>query len=318
MGFVHQTKERILAGSSINRNEALRLSSEPHDELCSAADEIRKSFCGNSFDICTIINGKCGRCPEDCKFCAQSSRYKTEISEYPLLDADTIAEQAKKNADSGVMRFSIVTSGKRLSPSEVDSVCKSIAAIKARTDIGVCVSLGLLDEEDFRKLKSAGAERVHCNLESSESYFKSVCTTHTYAQKIETLKAAQRSGLSVCSGGIMGLGESMEDRIDMAITLRGLGIKSVPVNFLSPIHGTPYERNQPLSDEEKLRIIAVYRFILPDAYIRLAGGRGQIPDKGERCFRSGANAAISGDMLTTSGITTATDMKLIRRLGFIV
>lgn len=318
MGFVHQTKERILAGSSINRNEALRLSSEPLDELCSAADEIRKSFCGNSFDICTIINGKCGRCPEDCKFCAQSSRYKTEISEYPLLDADTIAEQAKKNADSGVMRFSIVTSGKRLSPSEVDSVCKSIAAIKARTDIGVCVSLGLLDEEDFRKLKSAGAERIHCNLESSESYFKSVCTTHTYAQKIETLKAAQRSGLSVCSGGIMGLGESMEDRIDMAITLRGLGIKSVPVNFLSPIHGTPYERNQPLSDEEKLRIIAVYRFILPDAYIRLAGGRGQIPDKGERCFRSGANAAISGDMLTTTGITTATDMELIRRLGFIV
>lgn len=318
MGFVHQTKERILAGSSINRNEALRLSSEPLDELCSAADEIRKSFCGNSFDICTIINGKCGRCPEDCKFCAQSSRYKTEISEYSLLDADTIAEQAKKNADSGVMRFSIVTSGKRLSPSEVDSVCKSIAAIKARTDIGVCVSLGLLDEEDFRKLKSAGAERVHCNLESSESYFKSVCTTHTYAQKIETLKAAQRAGLSVCSGGIMGLGESMEDRIDMAITLRGLGIKSVPVNFLSPIHGTPYERNQPLSDEEKLRIIAVYRFILPDAYIRLAGGRGQIPDKGERCFRSGANAAISGDMLTTSGITTATDMELIRRLGFIV
>lgn len=318
MGFVHQTKERILAGSSINRNEALRLSSEPLDELCSAADEIRKSFCGNSFDICTIINGKCGRCPEDCKFCAQSSRYKTEISEYPLLDADTIAEQAKKNADSGVMRFSIVTSGKRLSTSEVDSVCKSIAAIKARTDIGVCVSLGLLDEEDFRKLKSAGAERIHCNLESSESYFKSVCTTHTYAQKIETLKAAQRAGLSVCSGGIMGLGESMEDRIDMAITLRGLGIKSVPVNFLSPIHGTPYERNQPLSDEEKLRIIAVYRFILPDAYIRLAGGRGQIPDKGERCFRSGANAAISGDMLTTSGITTATDMKLIRRLGFIV
>lgn len=318
MGFVHQTKERILAGSSINRNEALRLSSEPLDELCSAADEIRKSFCGNSFDICTIINGKCGRCPEDCKFCAQSSRYKTEISEYPLLDADTIAEQAKKNADSGVMRFSIVTSGKRLSPPEVDSVCKSIAAIKTRTDIGVCVSLGLLDEEDFRKLKSAGAERVHCNLESSESYFKSVCTTHTYAQKIETLKAAQRAGLSVCSGGIMGLGESMEDRIDMAITLRGLGIKSVPVNFLSPIHGTPYERNQPLSDEEKLRIIAVYRFILPDAYIRLAGGRGQIPDKGERCFRSGANAAISGDMLTTSGITTATDMELIRRLGFIV
>lgn len=318
MGFVHQTKERILAGSSINRNEALRLSFEPLDELCSAADEIRKSFCGNSFDICTIINGKCGRCPEDCKFCAQSSRYKTEISEYPLIDADTIAEQAKKNADSGVMRFSIVTSGKRLSPSEVDSVCKSIAAIKARTDIGVCVSLGLLDEEDFRKLKSAGAERVHCNLESSESYFKSVCTTHTYAQKIETLKAAQRAGLSVCSGGIMGLGESMEDRIDMAITLRGLGIKSVPVNFLSPIHGTPYERNQPLSDEEKLRIIAVYRFILPDAYIRLAGGRGQIPDKGERCFRSGANAAISGDMLTTSGITTVTDMELIRRLGFIV
>ncbi len=292
------------------------LCSIPLDELCAAADEIRRYFCGNSFDICTIINGKSGRCSEDCKYCAQSAHYKTEIEEYPLLGTEEILRQAKYSADRGVLLYSIVTSGRKLSDAEVDNVCGSIRAIKENVKIEVCVSFGLLGEEQFRKIKAAGASRVHCNLESSSNYFGSVCTTHTYRNKIETLKAAKRAGLYVCSGGIMGLGETMKDRICMALTLRDMGVKSIPVNFLNPIPGTPYEENEPVSDDEKRRIIAIYRFLLPSAFIRLAGGRGLIQDKGEGCFCSGANAAISGDMLTTSGITIETDMKLLDKLGY--
>lgn len=309
-------KNKIIGGEKISRTEATELINAPLEELCKCADEIRKHFCKDGFDICTIINGKCGRCSEDCKFCAQSARYKTMIEEYPLLDTDEIVRQAKYNAERGVLRYSIVTSGKMLSDSDVDKVCESIKAIKSEVGIEVCVSFGLLGVEQFKKIKAAGASRVHCNLEASRNFFPSVCSTHTYDMKIETLKSARLAGLSICSGGIMGLGETMEDRIDMAFDLRELAVKSVPINFLNPIKGTPFENNPPLSDDEKRRIVAIYRFILPDASIRLAGGRGLIADKGEGCFRSGANAAISGDMLTTSGITIENDMKMLKKLGF--
>lgn len=317
MNFVEKMKEKVLQGDLLTREEAILLSREPLPELQEAANEIRETMCGNGFDICTIINGKCGRCSEDCKYCAQSAHYHTACTEtYPLLSTEEILEGARYNAERGVLRYSIVTSGKRLSEREVDQVCESIRRIKEETSIEVCVSFGLLDESQFRKIKAAGASRVHCNLESSARYFPEVCTTHTYEEKIETLKAARRAGLSVCSGGIMGLGETMEDRIDMVLTARELGVKSIPVNLLNPIPGTPYENNQPLTNEDACRCVAVFRFLIPDASIRLAGGRGLVGDKGEACFKSGANAAISGDMLTTAGITVETDMKLIEELGY--
>lgn len=316
MNVTSELKNRVLSGELLNRESILTLCQAPLDELCSAADEIRAHFCGNGFDLCTIVNGKSGRCSEDCKYCAQSAHYQTHVEEYSLLGTDEIVRQAKHHAEQGVLRYSIVTSGRKLGDADISQVCESIRAIKASTDIEVCVSFGFLDEAAFRKVKAAGASRVHCNLESSRSYFPTVCTTHTYDEKIETLQAARRAGLSICSGGIMGLGESMEDRIDMALTLRELGVKSIPINFLNPIPGTPFADNAPLSDEEKRRIVAIYRFILPNTSIRLAGGRGLIVDKGEGCFRSGANAAISGDMLTTAGITVETDLQLLDRLGY--
>lgn len=317
MNVVKELKEKALHGERITREEALVLSQVPLAELREAADEIRKMMCGNGFDLCTIVNGKCGKCSEDCKYCAQSAHYHTACSEtYPLLSAEELLEGARYNGARGVLRYSIVTSGKRLSNREVDQVCESIRRIKEETNIEVCVSFGLLDEMQFRKIKAAGASRVHCNLESSARYFPEVCTTHTYEEKIKTLKAARRAGLSICSGGILGLGETMEDRIDMVLTARELGVKSIPVNLLNPIPGTPYEKNRPLTNEEACRCVAVFRFLIPDASIRLAGGRGLVGDKGEACFRSGANAAISGDMLTTAGITVETDMELIKRLGF--
>ncbi|WP_449291372.1 biotin synthase BioB [Oscillibacter ruminantium] len=316
MNVTSELKNRVLSGELLNRESILTLCQAPLDELCSAADEIRAHFCGNGFDLCTIVNGKSGRCSEDCKYCAQSAHYQTHVEEYSLLGTDEIVRQAKHHAEQGVLRYSIVTSGRKLGDADISQVCESIRAIKASTDIEVCVSFGLLDEAAFRKVKAAGASRVHCNLESSRSYFPTVCTTHTYDEKNETLQAARCAGLSICSGGIMGLGESMEDRIDMALTLRELGVKSIPINFLNPIPGTPFADNAPLSDEEKRRIVAIYRFILPNTSIRLAGGRGLIVDKGEGCFRSGANAAISGDMLTTAGITVETDLQLLDRLGY--
>ena len=306
----------VLEGKRITREEALWLYQQPLDILAQKADKIRTHFCANRFDLCTIINGKSGRCSENCRFCAQSAHNHTCVQEYPLLPADEIVKQAKVNDQQGVLRYSIVTSGKRLSDEEVEKMCQTVRNIRSETGISVCVSFGLLSEAQYRKLKEAGVTRVHNNLETSRRNFRNICTTHTFDDKIKAIRAAQAAGLSVCSGGIMGLGETEEDRIDMAFTLRELEIDSVPVNMLNPIPGTPFEHNKKLTAEDMCRIVAVYRFILPHAAIRLAGGRGLLPDKGKSCFQSGANAAISGDMLTTAGITVQTDQKLLKELGY--
>lgn len=316
--MINKIKDKIISGEKITYNEALSLIETPLNELLEAADEIRKHFCSNIFDICSIINAKSGKCSENCKFCAQSAHYKTNISEYPLLDKEKIVENALYMAEKGVLRFSIVTSGKALTDNDVEILADTIKEIKSKSNISICASLGLLTDENFKKLKDAGLERVHNNLETSENFFSSVCTTHTFDDKINALKVALQSGLSVCSGGIIGLGESMQDRIDLAFSLKELGIKSVPLNILSPVKGTPYENNKPLSEEEILKTISIFRFILPDAFIRLAGGRAFLSDKGKKAFLSGANAAITGDMLTTYGISVDTDMQIIKETGYIV
>lgn len=316
--MINKIKDKIISGEKITYNEALLLINAPLKELLKAADEIRKHFCSNIFDVCSIINAKSGKCSENCKFCAQSAHYQTNINEYPLLDKDTIVKNALYMAEKGVLRFSIVTSGKTLTDKDVEILAETIKEIKLKSNISICASLGLLTDENFKKLKDAGLERVHNNLEASKNFFPDVCTTHTFDDKVNALKAALKSGLSVCSGGIIGLGESMQDRIDLAFSLKELGIKSVPVNILSPVKGTPYENNKPLSEEEILKTIAIFRFILPDAFIRLAGGRIHLSDKGKKAFLSGANAAITGDMLTTYGISVDTDMQIIKETGYIV
>ena len=308
--------EKVLKGEQVTKEDALYLYDQPLDELCENADKIRRHFCSSCFDLCTIINGKSGRCSENCKFCAQSAHNHTGVTEYPLLPDEEILAQAKANQQQGVLRYSIVTSGKQLSDTEVDRMCSLIRRIGKEAGISVCVSFGLLTEKQFRKLKAAGVSRIHNNLETSERNFPNICTTHSFQDKVQAIRAAQAAGLSVCSGGIMGLGESVEDRIDMALSLRELRIKSVPVNMLNPIPGTPFEKNERLTNEDMRRNVAVYRFILPHASIRLAGGRGLLPDKGKSCFTSGANAAISGDMLTTAGITVKTYLTLLKELGY--
>ncbi|MDO4287143.1 MAG: biotin synthase BioB [Eubacteriales bacterium] len=304
-------------GGKISREQALELAEAPLQELCTAANEIRKHFCGNGFDICTIINAKSGKCSENCKFCAQSAHYHTGAETYAMLDTQSIVAQAKNNDSRGVLRYSLVTSGKRLTADEVAQECESIRAVREQTGIAVCISNGLLDEASYRKLREAGATRVHNNLETSRRNFPNVCTTHTFDEKCNAIRAAKAAGLSVCSGGIVGMGETMEDRIDLVLELRELDVHSIPVNMLNPVPGTPYEHLPKLTNDDMCRIVAVFRFLIPDASIRLAGGRGLLPDKGRACFCSGANAAISGDMLTTAGITIETDMALLKELGYV-
>lgn len=313
---VKELKEKVMEGYLISKEEALELTQAPLEDIAKYADEIREHFCGNNFDICTIVNGKSGRCSEDCKYCAQSALCKAEVTEHPLLDEESLFRQAQYNADKGVLRYSIVTSGKKLNDKEIDLLCESIRTIKNKLSISVCASLGLLGKDAYLKLKDAGLSRIHNNLETSKDYFHNICTTHTYEEKVQSIKAAKEVGLEVCSGGIMGVGESMEDRIDLALALRELGVKSIPVNMLNPIQGTPFEKMDKLAPQEMRKIVSVFRFILPDSFIRMAGGRGLIEDKGRKCFQSGSNAAITGDMLTTAGISIENDLSTLKELGY--
>ena len=315
--MLKELTEKILNENyHITKKEAVYLITADLKELSLSAEKIRKKFCSNKFDMCSIINGKSGKCSENCKYCAQSAHYKTNIKEYPLLDSEQIFKEAKHNADKNVTRFAVVTSGKKLTDEEIDNVCRTYKKIKDNCKIMLCASMGLLSYEQFIKLKQAGVTRYHCNLETSRKFFPNICTTHTYDDKINAVLSAKKAGLEVCSGGIFGMGESFEDRIDMFFDIYNLGIKSVPVNVLNPIKGTPFENNKILSHEEISRTVAIARFILPDAFIRLAGGRLLFKDKGISMFSCGANATITGDMLTTSGTLIEEDFNTIKLLGF--
>ena len=316
MDVLETLANKVLAGDKLTRQEAEKLYQQPLASLCRTADELRRHFCGDGVDLCSIVNAKSGRCSENCRFCAQSAWYPTQIAVYPLRETEELVAEAKRQEAQGMLRYSIVTAGKRVTGEELDQICRAAERILQETSLSVCASVGLLGEADYRKLRQAGVDRVHNNLETSRQHFPHICTTHTFADKCAAIRAAQAAGLSVCSGGILGMGETAEDRIDLAFTLDELGVDSVPVNLLNGIPGTPLADQPRLAEEELRRTVAVWRFLLPRVTIRLAGGRGLLADKGEGCFRAGANGAISGDMLTTAGISGATDRQLLAGLGY--
>ncbi len=313
---VDKLKNSVINGYKLKKEDALSLIDAPLDELASAADEIRQEFCANKFDLCTLVNVKNGRCGEDCKFCAQSAHYDTDIEEYPLLSKAELKRQGKELVDAGAKRVSFVASGRKVTKREFEVLQDALKELIEEEGVHACVSFGLMNDEQINRLKEIGVDRVHNNLESSRKYFAEICTTHSYDEKLETIDFVKSHGINVCSGGIFGLGETFEDRIDLALTLRDLGVKSIPINILNPIKGTPVENNEVLSYDEVCRIIAIFRFINTDAFIRLAGGRLFLEDKGVRAFKSGANATISGNMLTTAGISIQDDFELIEELGF--
>lgn len=309
--------EQIIAGHSTTRQEADALANwENLDELCDAADKICRHFEGTQVDSCSIVNARSGMCGEDCKWCAQATRHNTGCQTYNFLDEEEVLKAARHNQKEGIRRFSLVTSGRAINRKDMEVFCRIFKRLSEETDLYLCASMGLIGQEEMQMLADAGVKRYHCNMETSSSYFPKLCTTHTPQDKIDTIRRARNCGMDVCSGGIIGMGETMSDRIDFAFELREIGVDSVPVNILNPIPGTPLENTPLISEEDIIRTVAVWRFILPDKALRYAGGRLRLKHESMlRTFRGGMNGALMGDMLTTVSNQIADDRKLFAEAG---
>ena len=310
--------EKVKAGHNVTFYEARLAANSPDKQtLYKVADDIRRHFRGDHFQTCSIINARSGRCSEDCKWCAQSHKHHTGIDEYPLIEAQAAIDMAIHNAKKGVGRFSLVTSGRRLTDKEIDHVVDIYHKVAQQTNIDLCASMGLLSKPQLQKLYDAGLRHYHCNVESAPSFFPTLCSTHTTEEKLQTIRWAQEVGFGICSGGIIGMGETMDQRIEMAVFLRDdAHAVSIPVNVLVPIKGTALEDRPPLSPEEILTTFAIFRLCNPKAEIRMAGGRVKFVDHQEEAIACGVDASIVGDMLTTIGTGGIDDdMRLFRGCG---
>ena len=314
---IEKYKNRILAGHKLEFGEALELATTADSaKLYQAADELRRKLHNNSLDLCSIVNAKSGKCSEDCKFCAQSSHYDVEVVTYDTVDVVKAVTLAQENERHGIQRFSLVTAGRSVSEKNLEEFRGIYQQLQDQTQLSLCASMGFLTPEKAQKLKEMGVSRYHCNLETSRSFFPQVCTSHTWDEKVATIKIAREAGLDICSGGIVGLGESLEQRLELAFELGELAILSIPLNILTPIKETPFADIKPLSVAEVLTCVAMFRFINPLAVIRLAGGRNLLGEEQQRCFTAGANGAIVGNYLTTVGNNLTEDMAMFRELGF--
>ncbi len=315
--------KNVMSGGILGRTEIFELARLKRNDLpylLAAANSIRQQFQGDKVHLCSILNGRSGRCSEDCSYCAQSVHHQTGVAVYPLMDTQEILRNALAAAAAGVSHFSIVLSGGGVDQAEEkETFARIIAAyqlIRSKTNLQLCASLGSLTLEQARQLKAVGVDRYHHNVETSRDFYPSICRTHTYEDRIRTIGVASEAGLAVCCGGVIGMGESIEQRIDMALELREMGIGCVPVNILNPIPGTRLESMAPLSPLEILKTIALYRFVLPQAVIRTAGGREKnLRDLQSMALLGGANGMLVGGYLTTSGRDSRLDLKMIEDLG---
>jgi len=309
----------ILNGGQMSAEEGrwmIRLDKDYLGWLMAGADRIRRQFRGNEIEVCAISNVRSGNCSEDCNFCSQSAHHKkTESPSYGYIKEETLVEQAQRARSWGASDFGVVSKGWGVrNETGFDQLERYFSALDDKTDIGRCASLGVLDKNNADRLRTMGMENYHHNLETAESYFDNICTTHSYQENIDTIKHAVDAGLRVCSGGILGMGESLDQRIELAITLRDLGVESVPLNFLSPQTGTPFADKTPMTPLDILNNIAVFRYLLPQAEIRIAGGRQFLGDMQSMIFMAGASGVMIGDYLTTNGRVVADDIKMIKDL----
>ena len=318
MSLLTDISQKAIQNEPLTQDEALRLATEtPTEALIDAAHDVTRACASLRFDTCSIINARSGRCSENCKWCAQSIHHHTHAEVYPLVSDEECLRQARLHEAQGVRRYSIVTSGRRPSVADMQAIIRQVRLLRRHTRLSLCASLGLIGEADLRALKEAGLERYHCNLETAPSYFNQLCSTHTQADKITTLEAARRAGLTVCSGGIIGMGESAAQRVELALTLRRLNVSSIPINLLQPIAGTPLEHQPLLTEDEVVCTVAVFRLCNPSAQLRFAGGRARLSAACiSRALRAGINAAIMGHMLTTPGTDPVTDQQLICHAGY--
>ena len=318
---IESLEARLIGGGSIEEAEALsimELSAPDLYDLFPSANRIARHFRGSDIELCSIVNAKSGRCRENCAFCAQSVHHKTDTPVYDLIAPEEITGAALEAESAKANRFGIVTSGIAISASEeLDALCESVSTITGRGKVSPCASLGIISTEALKALRDVGLRGYHHNLETARSFFPEICTTHEYDDDVETVRRAKALGFMTCSGGIFGIGESPAQRVEMGLTLRELDVDSVPINFLVPVPGTRLENRTPLEPLECLKIIAVYRFLLPDKTIKICAGRDlNLGDMQSWIFYAGANGMMVGNYLTTAGRDPEMDLEMIRILGF--
>jgi len=309
----------VLSGSAIDYASVSELShAEGADlwDLFAASGRVREHFRGRTVDICSIVNAKSGACSEDCSYCAQSVHHSTGASVYPLISVDQMTEAAQSAKKNGAKRFCIVTSGRGIdSPDDLKNIAHGIERVR-ESGLSPCATLGTLTKDQLAYLKDAGLQRYHHNIETSREYFPRICTSHSFDERLEVLSNARALGLSACSGGIFGMGESMDDRIKMAFTLKEIDVDSVPINFLMPIMGTPLENVTAIAPLEALHAIALFRLILPEKEIRVCAGRGTaLGQLHPLIFAAGADGFMIGNYLTKSGLDPREDLQVLHDLG---
>ncbi len=317
LNAAQQFVDKVNQGTGLDSSEALQILTAKGAALTAfmaGAQQLKETYCSDRAELCSIINAKSGLCPENCSFCAQSAYHRTSAQVYPLKTAEQMVEAAGEAEQMGSGCFGIVTSGTRVEPGEeFDELLKAIRRIRAELKVSPSVSIGLLDESAAKALVEAGCVTCHHNLETARSFFPQICTTHDYEDDVATIRIAKAAGMKVCSGGIFGLGEALEQRIEMGLTLRELGVDAVPLNFLSPIAGTPLEGNSELTPLDCLRIICLYRYLLPNKKITVCGGREHnLREFQSAVFMAGASGMMIGNYLTKAGRSLALDQQLLK------
>ena len=319
LDFITKCKEKVLSGQKISQEEVrilINVSDDILEHLSGAANEITRKFNGDIVDVETLINAKKGNCPEDCSFCSQSAFYKSGIDTYKLLPPEIIIDNAKKAKEDGVKSFCLVCAWRGPSEHDFDQICDIVQKVNNIVGIEVNCSLGFITEEMAIRLKNLGVKRYNHNLESARSFFPSICTTHTYQDRIDTAKIVKKNGLELCCGGIIGMGESRMQRLEMGFDLSELSPEECPINILVPQKGTPLESQQKLSLGEILRTIAMYRFLMPNTILKIAGGREiHLSNDQEKVLLGGANGIITGGYLTIGGNTPRDDFQMISQIG---
>lgn len=317
---IQKIGDKVLEGGSVNMKEIyplLETKGPDIIELAAVANRVREEFNGNEIDLCSLLNAKSGKCSEDCAFCAQSAHYKTESLVYPMMDTNRIVDEAKKAQRKGTGRFCLITSGRELNDEEFETILRALDRIRQETTLDLDCSLGTLSEERAEALKKVGVTRYNHNLETAETHFPKICTTHSFRDRIKTIEVLKDQGFSICCGGIIGLGESPQQRLELAFSLRKLGIDCIPFNILNPRPGTPLEHSEGIPPIEIIKTISLFRLVLPKGTIKIAGGReANLRDLQSLALLAGANGLIVGNYLTTPGRNAEDDLTMIRDVGF--